>query len=312
MRRAGLLTIGLLSCWLMAAVQAATITDDRGVVVTLPEGANRVVAISTFGSDLMLALGLKPSAVTSFGPFSRPDFLGPELTEVPVIGSRAQVNMELLSEIAPDLILAIRRYTEKNASQFESIAPYMALDLVTLSDSLRGVQLSGDILGKSAEAKELNKQFEQQLTEFKQRAPGGVSAALLVTSSETPFIYHDHFISADLLGYLNAENVGGASATPEQAMPLGYRMGLEELLEQDPDVIFLFASNKERAFTLNPIWPYLSAVRNGRVYEVGHHWKEAAGPQARSLILQEMAHRLYPDHFTLPALPAHIQSRPYH
>lgn len=311
MGRAGWLFIGLLTYWSTMTVQAASITDDRGVEVTLPGTANRVVAISTFGSDLLLTLGLKPAAVTRFGPFSRPDFLGPELAGVPVIGSRAQVNMELLSEIAPDLILAIRRYTEKNSSQFSSIAPYMALDLVTLADSLRGVQLSGEILGKSVEAKALNEQFLQQLTEFKQRAPGGVSAALLVTSSETPFIYHDHFISADLLGYLNAENVGGASATPGQGLPLGYRIGLEQLLEKDPDVIFLFASNKKRAFTLNPIWSYLSAVRNGRVYEVGHHWKEAAGPQARSLVLQEMAHRLYPDQFALPLLPAQIQSRPY-
>lgn len=311
MRRAGLLFVGVLSGLLMAVVQAATITDDRGVTVTLPEGANRVVAISTFGSDLLLALGLKPAAVTSFGPLSRPDYLGSELKDVPVIGSRAQVNMELLSEIAPDLILAIRRYTEKNASQFTSIAPYMALDLVTMEDSLRGVQLGGEVLGKSAQANALNEQFLQQLAEFKQQAPGGVSAALLVTSSETPFVYHDHFISADLLAYLNAENIGGASATPERGLPLGYRISLEELLEKDPDVIFLFASNKKRAFTLNPIWPYLSAVRKGRVYEVGHHWKEAAGPQARSLILQEMAHRLYPDRFALPALPEQIQSRPY-
>lgn len=302
----------LLSSLLIWGCRVGAITDDRGVDIVLSQPAQRVAAISTFGADLLLTLGIMPAAVTSFGPLSRPDFLAADLENVPIIGSRAQINMELLSEVDPDLILAIRRYTEKSADQLARIAPYMALDLVTLEDSYRGVQVAGAALGKSAAALELNSTFTQTLSEFQARAPGDVSAALLVTSTDTPFIYYDHFISAQLLTYLNATNIAGASPNPSQRLPLGYRISLEALLEADPDVIFLFASNKKRAFTLNPIWPYLKAVRNQRVYEVGHHWKEAAGPQARALILREMAHRLYPEVFPLPALPPSVQSRLYH
>ncbi len=296
------------------ALWASTIEvmDDRGMPVTLHSPAERVATISTFGADMLLALGMKPVAITRFGPFAQPDYLGDQLSDVPVIGSRSQVNMELLSEVAPDLTLAIRRYTEKDADRFSAIAPYAALNLVTLDDSLRAVSVSGKLLGRSRISEALNQSFIDRLNEYSAQAPGNLTVALLVTGAEAPFIYYDHFLTATLLEHLGAENIGGALANPEQGLPLGYRMRLEDLLKQDPDVIFLFASNKERAFTQNPIWPYLKAVKNGRVFEVGQHWKEAAGPAARMLVLEEMAHRLYPGIFAMPDLPESLRSRPYH
>lgn len=291
--------------------QALALTDDRGVELSLTAPAKRVAAISTFGADLLHSVGMTPVAVTRFGPFSHPDYLGDTLKDVPVIGTRAQVNLELLSEVDPDLILAIRRYTEKDAARFTEIAPYLALNLITLDDSFRAVSLAGEALGKTQQADALNTGFRSLLADMQHRSPGGVSAALLVTGAEAPFIYYDHFLTAELLDKLNVTNVGGSLDAPEQGLPLGYRIRLETLLERDPDVIFLFDSNNERAFTRNPIWPYLSAVKNGRVYEVGQHWKEAAGPEARVLVAREMAHLLYPELFPMPEMPASLRSQRY-
>lgn len=305
---AALMVVGLLFSVL---AQALTLTDDRGEALSLDAPAKRVAAVSTFGADLLDSVGMTPVAVTRFGPFSHPDYLGDALDQVPVIGTRAQVNLELLSEVDPDLILAIRRYTEKDAERFAEIAPYMALNLITLDDSYRAVSLAGKALGKTEQAEALNAEFSSLLEDMQTRAPGGVSAALLVTGAEAPFIYYDHFLTAELLHRLNVSNVGGSLDAPEQGLPLGYRIRLETLLERDPDVIFLFDSNNERAFTRNPIWPYLSAVKNGRVYEVGQHWKEAAGPRARVMVAREMAHLLYPDLFPMPEVPPSLRSHPY-
>lgn len=303
----------LLLCLMLVPLMASAITvqDDRGELVHLPRPAERVASVSTFGADLLLALGMKPAAITRFGPFDQPDYLAGSLQGVPVIGSRSQVNMELLSEVAPDLVLAIRRYTEKDASRFAEIAPYAALNLVTLNDSIRAVSIAGELVGRTVDAEQINRSFQRQLETYRKQAPGGLSAALLVTGGEAPFIYYDHFLTAELLNWLKVDNLGGELSEPEQGLPLGYRMRLEDLLKQNPDVIFLFESNKERAFTQNPIWPYLKAVRRGQVYEVGQHWKEAAGPIARSLVLREMAHRLYPELFTMPELPESLRSKPY-
>lgn len=42
------------------------------------------------------------------------------------IGQWAKPNLELLSEVKPDVIVAMRRYTTANAPQLEKLAPLVA------------------------------------------------------------------------------------------------------------------------------------------------------------------------------------------
>jgi len=296
----------------MPAVAAAEsepprIVDDRGAAVELAHKPQRIAAISTFAADTLVALGITPVGVSSFGDRPVPDFLGEPVKTVPSLGQRAATNLEQLAALRPDLTIAIRRYTEPHADKFQEIAPYLAYDVITYADSLRAVDGIATAVGQAARGRELNAAFEALVGEFHERAPGGLSAALLVSSGEAPYAYYDHFLPMALLGKLKASNVIGPSPTPDQAAPMGYRISLEKLLALNPDVIFLFASNTKHAYAANPIWPYLKAVQTGRVYEVGQHWKEGAGPIAREYILREMAYRLYPDTFPEPLLPATIR-----
>lgn len=264
------------------------LTDDRGKTIELAKPARRPAAISTFGADVAQALGVTPVAVTSFGLEGPPEYLGPAMAQVPSLGPRHQPNLERLSAIAPDLVFAIRRYTEKDGPQIETIAPMLALDLITLRDSLNAVALAGSALGKPEEGERLNIAFMSRLESLAGRNPAPRTAAVLTAGGETPFIYHDHFLAAELLERLNVDNVGGASPNARSGVPLGYRISLEALLELNPDIIFLMPSNRQRGYTVNPIWPYLQAVRNKQVYEVSEHWKENAGPTARSLVLDDI------------------------
>ncbi|MFC6670414.1 ABC transporter substrate-binding protein [Marinobacterium aestuariivivens] len=308
--------MALLAGALAATLQAAPVpaplqlTDDRGTRIE-QRAPERVAAISTFAADSLVALGVKPVGASTFGDRPVPDFLGPVMDGVPSLGQRAGTNLELLSELQPELILAIRRYTEPHARQFEAIAPFYAFDVISYADSLRAVAGIGAALGKAQEGEKLNNAFEAKVADYGARAPGGISAVLLAGSGEAPFAYYNHFLSAGLLGRLRATNAPGPSPTPEQPIPFGYQISLEQLLVLDPDVIFLFASSTRHAYADNPIWPHLKAVREGRVYEVGLHWKEGGGPIARNLILEEMAWRLYPDRFERPEVPDSIASRPF-
>ena len=118
------------------------LTDDRGETLRLSEPAARPAAISTFGADVALALETLPVAVTDYGLQGMPDYLASQLDGVTGLGPRHQPNLEVLSSVRPDLVIAIRRYTEKDGDQIEAIAPMLALDLITVQDSLRGVELA--------------------------------------------------------------------------------------------------------------------------------------------------------------------------
>lgn len=266
------------------------LTDDRGKTLRLSEPATRPAAISTFGADVALALGTPPVAVTDYGIQGIPDYLASELTGVHGLGPRHQPNLEVLSSVRPDLVIAIGRYTEKDGDQIEAIAPLLALDLITVQDSLRAVELAGQALGAPAKATELNARFLDRLQALAKgnKGKGTETVALLTSGSETPFVYYDHFLPTALLERLGFDNVGGKPPNPDSGIPLGYRISLEALLELNPDTILLLPTRRQRAFTMNPIWPYLKAVRNNGVYEVPQYWKEGAGPIARERILDDI------------------------
>lgn len=289
------LAVAALSPVSLASGNPIRLTDDRGKTVVLTKPANRPAAISTFGADVARALDIQPVAITNFGLEGTPDYLGPDMSQVPHLGPRHQPNLERLSDIAPDLVLAIRRYTEKDGPQIETIAPMLALDLITLQDSLDAVELAGRALGKLQKARQLNSQFLARLDTLAEQSAKIRSVAILTSSGETPFLYHDHVLSAALLERLQLDNVGGPPPNPESGIPLGYRISLEALLTLDPEVIILLPSNRQRSYTLNPIWPYLTAVKTGQVYEVGQHWKESAGPIARSRVLEDINRLLSTD-----------------
>ncbi|MDC0661656.1 ABC transporter substrate-binding protein [Marinobacter sp. SS21] len=290
------------------AVLAVTqVQDDRGVWVSVPDNVGRVAAISTFAADTLVALGVSPVAASTFADQPLPQFLGERIDGATSLGPRAKTNLELLTAVQPDLIVAIRRYTEPYERQYERLAPYLAFNVITFEDSLRAVRQVSRGLGLQEEGERLNREFIAELERLGQAAPGGVSAALLVSSSETPFAYYDNFLPAYLLNRLKGVNVVGAAPRGDD-QSLGYRISLEALLALDPDVLFVLPSIQQQAYRNNPIWPYLKAVRSGRVYEVGQHWKEGAGPIARGYILNEMAHLLYPETFPAPAMPEQIRS----
>ncbi|WP_296933543.1 ABC transporter substrate-binding protein [uncultured Marinobacter sp.] len=270
--------------------QGIRLTDDRGETLRLPAAATRPAAISTFGADVGLALGTAPVAVTDYGLQGVPDYLASRLDGVSGLGPRHQPNLEVLSSVRPDLVIAIRRYTEKDGDQIEAIAPMLALDLITIQDSLRAVDLAGHALGKPGKAAELNARFLDRVLSLAERNKhdSTKTVALLTSGSETPFIYYDHFLPTALLERLGFDNVGGEPPNPDSGIPLGYRISLEALLELNPDTILLMPTSRQRAFTMNPIWPYLKAVRTDQVYEVPQYWKEGAGPIARARILDDI------------------------
>ncbi|OXY80667.1 iron-siderophore ABC transporter substrate-binding protein [Oceanimonas doudoroffii] len=305
------LLLGSLACQAQAEV---SITDDRGADITLAQPASRSAAVSAFAADALVALGETPVAVTQFGRQDRPTYLGQGVSQAVSLGARGQPNLELLSEQAPDLVLAVRRYTESHADRLQAIAPYAAFDDLTLKDSLKAVTDIGTLVGKPQQAEALNREFEQTLAQMAERIGelSGQSIAMLVTASEQPFVYYDHFLPVELASALGLNNVAGASPEWPGKLPFGFRMPLEQLLAADPDILVLFPSAQPRAFVKNPLWKYLKAVKNQRVYSVGYHWKEGGGPIARTLILQQLGHLAYPALFEAPtALPAELAVKPF-
>lgn len=279
--------------------------DDRGIAVEVPADARRVASVSYFAADVALALGVKPVASTYMVQGRDPDFLLGYTKDMKSLGQRAQPNLELLAEAKPDVTVAIRRYTEGNAAQYQKIAPYLAYNLELYSDSDRTITQLGAILGKPERAQQLNVQFKKDIADFAAKAPTGVHPRFqIMWAGDAPWTFYSENMTAAIVTALGGENIAGHNPTPHIPDNFGLEMSLETMLEKDPEVIFVYDYGPDRPHENNPIWQMLSAVKNKRVYYVGDHWVEAHGPIARQMVLREAAHYLYPDTFPKPDIRA--------
>lgn len=299
------LTRILTLCGLIAAIafgpavandkQTIAVVDDRGVTVHVPVDPQRIAGISYLAADVALALGIMPVATTYMTAGRDPDFLLGLTKDMKQLGQRAKPNLELLSEVKPDVIVAMRRYTEKNAEQFEKIAPYVAYNMELFSQSDAEVAKLSEVFGKPERGAELNAAFKSHFDEAIAKAPKDVHPRFqIMWAGDTPFSFHNENTAAWITSKLGGTNIAGPMGADGR---FGIELSLETMLEKDPEVIFVYDSGPDRPHENNPIWKELSAVKNGRVHYVGDHWVESNGPIAREIVLREAAHFLYPENF---------------
>ncbi|GIZ51975.1 ABC transporter substrate-binding protein [Noviherbaspirillum aridicola] len=300
--RTALAALGMLT--IAGAVHAGTppLTDDRGKTLRLPGAATRIAGVSYFAADTALAFGIRPVASSFLVRARSPGYLLDCMDGVQNLGQRAAPNLELMAKARPDLIVAIKRYTEANAARLEQIAPYMALRLETFADSDRSILLMGDAMNKRTEAEKLNADFRSALRDHASRAPGikPRSYLFLWGSGDAPWAFYNEHMTASVINAVGGVNVAGSNPTPAVPDNTAFEMSVEAMLAADPEVIFIYDYGPQRRFESNPVWRQLKAVKNRRVVYVGDHWIESHGPVARQLLLREAAHHLHPDIFPGP------------
>lgn len=283
-----------------AGAEDLSIMDDRGEIVSVTEVANKVAAISLFGADVAIALGELPVATTYMTKDTIPAFLAPELNDVPKLGSRNSPNMEVLAQQKPDLIVALRRYTEGYAEELDAIAPYMAVHTESFADSLAATASVSYLMGRKEDGIKLNEQFLDDIAELNQKIGDdahGKTFLFLWGSGTAPWAYYDDYATVAILNSLGLENPIGSNPMPHDRNNFAYEMSLEQMISIDPDYLIIFDRGPDQPFLANPIWSELKAVKNDNAYFVGDHWMASHGPIARQLVMREAAAIFYPDIF---------------
>lgn len=300
-----------LASWLIGPVRAATqvapyrVVDDRGATLRFDVAPSRLATVSYFGADAALALGVQPVASTFLVRGRRPAYLLDRMDRVLDLGQRASPSLELLASAHPDLIVAIRRYTEANAARLQQIAPYLALDLEVRDDSDRGIERVGAALGRDDAAAALNRRFADLLATYRARlAPSMLAPRYLFVwgMGAAPWAFYEENMTCSLLNALGGVNVAVRNPLPARRDNTAFQMSLETLLMAEPEIVFVYDDGGAHAFDANPVWQYLINVRRVRIVRVGDHWIESFGPIARHAVLAEAAAHLHPGRFSAPDL----------
>lgn len=242
-----------------------TMTDTAGREVTLEAEPEKIVSLGPNMTELVFALEAGERLVGRTKYCNYPE----EALEVQEIGTLQDPNFELITELAPDLVLASTHVSDDTLAKLDELK----IPVLMLYDS---EHLSGlrDIILDLGMALNLQEKAEQLSTEVFER---------IYNAKDLPVVYYvvGFGESGDFTAGGNTfindiiEAAGGKNAAHDLQ---GWQFSQEKLVEVDPDIIII-PSWAEKTFGQDAPYSELTAVKNGQVFAVDNNIFDRQGPR---------------------------------
>ena len=246
-----------------AAQADVRVTDDYGKAVRLEAPARRVVSLAPHLTELMYAAGAGASLV---GAVQYSDF-PPAAQRLPRVGSAAQIDLEALVALRPDLVVAWPN--AGSAAMVERIAelgtPVFRSEPRELEDIARTLETLGSLAGTGAAATRAARAFRARAAQLERTYASRRKVRVFYQVWNRPLITVSgaHVISK-VLRLCGGENVLAdlPSLAPE--------IDRELVLRADPEAIVASGSDGRHPEWLSQwrAFPDLAAVRLANLYAV--------------------------------------------
>lgn len=240
----------------------------------------KVVALDWTLAETVLSLGVALQGVADAKGYQEwvvEPALNPTVTDV---GSRREPNIELLSELKPDVILM----SQQMAAAYESlnkIAPVVVLTLYNeqkqpLKAAESITRSLGQLFGKEQQAEQVIAQTQAKLTANgeKIRAQSSVHKNLLFVrfiNDKTLRIHGQGSLASATISAMGLKN-----SWQDQTNIWGFTTtGLEKLAEHQQSNVMLFGPLKpqdRQVLQSSPLWQVMAFTRENAVYELPPIW----------------------------------------
>jgi cobalamin transport system substrate-binding protein len=299
----GLLFVLLISL-LISKVEAAdypvTCTDAFKLQFTFTKQPVRIVSLAPSNTEILFALGLGKHCV---GATSYCDY-PPQAKKVTRVGGFADMSVEKIVSLSPDLVLAIQGNPDWLLKRLRGLGvTVFSLNPKTLDDVQSEMLKVARVCGVSATGEKLVAAFRAEIA--------SVTAAL-VDVKHRPRVYYGawnppfYTPGPGSFIYDLVELAGGRNITEgEKSMWLPY--SLERIIQSNPEVIIhgmegvpedRVRKSREAIKKLRGRagWRTMTAVKEGRVYLLSDHKLQRPGPRL-SQGLRELAAAVHPEAF---------------
>jgi ABC-type Fe3+-citrate transport system substrate-binding protein len=255
----------------------------------------KIVVLEFSFVDALASLGISPIGIADDG---KKENLVPQIRsqvkDWTSVGTRKQPNLEVISSLQPDLIIADLLRHKDIYEKLSKIAPTIVLKSLEASyqeniDSLTPIALAVD---KADAMKQIIDAHHKKLQTLGAKVPqneGRKVLAAVVTNN----LFNAHTAAAYTPGVLKQVGLSSAIDSKEAYA----KLTLEQLVQINPDVIFLMASSGKLItddWAANPLWQNLKAVKAGQVHKVDRDlWSKARGTIAATLIAEQALGALY-------------------
>lgn len=254
----------------------------------------RVVVLENSFVDAVTKLGVKPVGIADDKKKDMIEKLVGEPIEYTSVGTRSEPNLEIISSLKPDLIIADAERHKNVYRDLKGIAPTIVLKSreATYQETIDGFQTIAKALNKEKEGKKDLADHQKQMNSLKSKLPKKENRTILLGVARTDsFNVHtsssyDGEIMA-ILGFKHAL----------QSKEAYKDVSLEQLSEINPDILFV-SSNEGHTIVddwkSNPIWKNLKAVKNGQVYNADRDlWTRFRGISSSEKLSKDLIQKVY-------------------
>lgn len=278
------------------SVMAETRVIEHAMGETEIEGTpERIVTLYQGANDAAVALDIEPvGIVESWVEKPVYKYLRDDLSDVQQVGLETQPNLEEISKLNPDLIIASKMRHEDIYNLLSQIAPTVMEE--TVFRYRETVKLLGDAAGKEEKAEAVLNNWDQRIADFREKIEAKmgnnwpIEVAVLNFRADHARIYYSGYAGRILneLGFerpeAHKEETWGVKLTSKESIP-----------EMNADAFFIFMSDDEaventyQEWTEHPLWENLDAVQNNQVFRVDQvAWNMAGGIESAHIMLDQL------------------------
>ncbi len=251
------------------------ITDDLGRTVEFTKMPEKVAVLNGSYAETWILAGGEISAVVKD---AWEDYDLGLSEDVVNLGSTKDLNIELIFDTEPDLILASAGSTSHKEARetFENAkVPVLYFEVNNFNDYLRMLDACTQITGRADLYETNGTAIQAQVDEVKAAAEAaiaenGAPKVLLIRAAASGVHAKGSTgtVAGEMLADLGVINIADGSDLLED-------LSLEKIIEEDPDFIFIVQQGDDtegmqklldETLMNNPAWAGLTAVKEGRLY----------------------------------------------
>ena len=267
-----MIVLALAGCGKSTSSSSATTKEltFNGQTYTVPKDPQKIAVLSNSVLSMLYAVDGK-----AISRVSTTDKLPPEIEALPALGQTANINMEQLLGLNPDVVLGLENQHKKYEAQLQSSKiPTVLIDYDGIKDNVPLLTFLGELTNHQDKAKTVIATYENNIAKVKDSVKSQQPArvAVLRATGKGVTAETDTAITASMVKDLGMTNVLTShldKTTTDKTVPYS----LETLAADNPDIIFVVTMGKEeeitkamkKAMTDNPAWANLKAVQNNRV-----------------------------------------------
>lgn len=281
--------IFLLSLLLFSFASAHTCIDHEMGETCFDDVPERIVVLEYSFADHLGALGIAP---VGYARDAMPEYLlaFTEEAGAEVVGTRKEPNLELITALQPDVIIADTRRHTALYEQLDTIAPTLIFNSLrgNYQDQLDALDAIATMLDKKDAARKILSEHEDMFNEVKALSDSEAGDFLIGVLWSGGFSAHS---SQSFMGSF-LESLGRNNALEPVNGESQYALDLEAIASINPSsiVILCAAADQDRfdAWQNHPLWQAFDAVKNNHVYVFNRNlWSKGRGVMAFSQILED-------------------------